>query len=88
MFRQLRLAILLYVLAFAAVGNYLAGARSTDWNDTLWVHVYPVNADGHPATQAYIDKLGNEDFAPIADYFAREAHRYGIGLAQPLLSMA
>lgn len=83
MFRKLRIAVLLYILVFAAVGNYLAGARSTDWNDTLWVDVYPVNADGSERTQAYIDGLRKEDFTEIERFFAREAHRYGVSLDMP-----
>lgn len=83
MFRQLRIVILLYILAFAAVGNYLATARSTDWNDSLWVDVYPINADGSERTQRYIDELREKDFAAIEQYFAREARRYGVTLEAP-----
>ena len=83
MFRKLRIAVLLYILAFAAIGNYLAAARSTDWNNTLWVDVYPINADGSERTQAYIDGLSDEDFASIETYFAREARRYGVTLEDP-----
>jgi hypothetical protein len=83
MFRKLRIAILLYILAFAAVGNYLAAARSTDWNNTLWIDVYPINADGSERTQGYIDGLGDADFASIETYFAREARRYGVSLENP-----
>ena len=83
MFRKLRIAVLLYILLFAAVGNYLAAARSTDWNNTLWVDVYPINADGSDRTQAYIDGLRDADFASIEDYFAREARRYGVALDNP-----
>lgn len=83
MFRKLRIAVLLYILAFAAVGNYLAAARSTDWNNTLWIDVYPINADGSARTQAYIDGLSDADFASIESYFAREARRYGVTLEKP-----
>jgi len=83
MFKRIRIAILLYILAFAAVGNYLAAARSTDWDDTLWVDVYPINADASERTQAYIDSLRPEDFTPIERYFAREARRYGVALEAP-----
>lgn len=83
MFRKLRIAVLLYILAFAAVGNYLAAARSTDWDNTLWVDVYPVNADGSERTQAYIEALSEADFASIETYFAREARRYGVTLETP-----
>jgi len=83
MFRKLRIAILLYILAFAAVGNYLAAARSTDWNNTLWIDVYPVNADGSERTQAYIESLTDTDFASIETFFAHESRRYGVTLETP-----
>jgi hypothetical protein len=83
MFRKLRIAVLLYILAFAAVGHYLARARSTDWDETLWVDVYPINADGSEHAQRYIDDLRDEDFAAIERYFAQEAHRYGVALETP-----
>jgi hypothetical protein len=83
MFRRLRLAILLYVLLFAAVGNFLAAARTTDWDATLWVDVYPINADGSARAQAHIDALDDEDFDIVEEYFAREAARYGVSLPLP-----
>ncbi len=83
MFKRIRVAILLYILAFTALGNFLAAARSTDWDETLWVDVYPINADGSPRTQAYIENLKAEDFAKIEEYFSGEAERFGVSLAQP-----
>ena len=75
--------VLLYVLAFAAVGNWLASVRTTDWDEPLWVDVYPVNADGSARTQAYIDGLSSRDFDQIEIFFAREAARYGIAIDMP-----
>jgi len=83
MFRKLRIVVLLYILAFAAVGNFLASARTTDWNETLWVDVYPVNADGTDRVQTYIDALREADFDPIERYLTTESQRYGITLAEP-----
>jgi hypothetical protein len=81
--KKLRVSILLYVLLFVAVGQLLAGLRSTDWDNTLWVDVYPVNGDGLPATQRYLDELDREDFSPIDEFFAAEARRYGLALSKP-----
>ena len=83
MFKRLRVAILLYILAFAALGNFLAAARSTDWDETLWVDVYPINADGSARTQAYLDTLTTADFRKIDVYFAAEGHRYGVTIDRP-----
>ena len=83
MFRKLRILVLLYILAFVAIGNFLASARSTDWNGTLWVDVYPINAGGTDRVQTYIDKLSDADFDAIERYLEAEAHRYGVLLAEP-----
>ena len=83
MFKKLRITILLYVLLFAAVGNYLDSVRSTDWNDTLWVDVYAINGDGSEAAQAYIERLSDDEFAAIESYFASEARRYGVAISRP-----
>ncbi len=83
MFRNLRIAVLLYILAFAAVANYLASARSTDWNAPLWVDVYPVNGDGSDRVQAYIDNLTEADFDIIEVFLTTEAQRYGVSVATP-----
>ncbi len=83
MFKRLRVAILLYILAFIALGNFLAAARSTDWDETLWVDVYPINADGSARTQAYVDSLSTADFEQIEAYFSGQALRYGVTLEQP-----
>ena len=83
MFRKLRVLVLLYILAFAAIGNFLASARSTDWNGTLWVDVYPINADGNDRVQTYVDGLTDADFDAIESYLAAEAQRHGVMLAEP-----
>jgi hypothetical protein len=83
MFKQLRVLVLLYVLVFVAAGQLLATMRSTDWDNTLWVDIHPVNGDGRPATQHYLDGLNAQEFAPIEKFFAAEAGRYGLALSAP-----
>jgi hypothetical protein len=84
----LRKALLLYVLLMVALGSWLARVRSTDWNDTLRVAVYPVNAEsaGRPrsAVASYIDQLDVDAFAGVADFVRREGARYGMRLDEPL----
>ena len=84
MFKALRIALLLLVLVTVWLGTWLTQARSTDWNNSLWATVYPVNADGTDATQRYIDSLTIEDFAAIEQFLARETSRFGHGLEEPL----
>ena len=84
MFKAIRVAILLFILAFVAIGTWLAQARSTDWNNSLWVKVYPINADGSVVVDRYIASLDVEDFAGIEEFIARETERYGRRVARPV----
>ena len=83
MFKNLRIAVLVYILLFVAVGQYLTARRSTDWDETLWVDVYPVIGDGMPITRTYLDALTPEEFAGIETFFTAEAARFGVKLARP-----
>ncbi|MDJ0813137.1 MAG: hypothetical protein QNJ23_05375 [Woeseiaceae bacterium] len=84
MFKAIRIAILLMILVFVAIGSWLAQARSTDWNNSLWVKVYPINADGSDVVDRYIANLEVEDFAGIEEFVARETRRYGRTVNRPL----
>ena len=83
-FRTLRIAVLLLLLFAVAGDAWLTQLRSTDWDEALWVSVYPINADGSAATADYITSLDSDTFAPVADFMAREAERYGIDQASPM----
>ena len=84
MWRNIRVAILLLVLLWAAGHTWLERIASTGWKEPLWVGIFPVNADGSAAAQSYIEGLDDRDFADIEDFVAREAHRYGKELTQPV----
>ncbi|MCH9672191.1 MAG: hypothetical protein K0U93_12150 [Gammaproteobacteria bacterium] len=83
MFKKLRVTIWLYVLLLVAGGAWFTQQHATDWNSSLWVVVHPINADNSATTQAYIDKLNADSFAPIQDFFAREAAQYAIASDPP-----
>jgi len=59
MFKAIRISILLFILFFVAVSTWLTQARSTDWGNSLWVKVYPINADGSEIVARYIDSHGS-----------------------------
>jgi hypothetical protein len=80
LFKGLRIALLLYVLAMVATGAFLARARSTDWNDTLWLALYPVAAPAGSMTEGFIDTLSNADFSDIEHFLQAEAQRYDVAL--------
>jgi len=84
MFKAVRITILLLILFFVAVSTWLTQSRSTDWNNSLWVKIYPINADGSEASARFITTLDTADFAGIETFIARETERYGKTVSQPL----
>ncbi len=84
MFKKIRIAILLYVLFMVAVGTWLTRVRSTDWNNSLWVKIYPINGDGSAVSAEYIAELDLDTFAGIESFIAREVERYGHTLSRPV----
>lgn len=84
MFKVIRISILLFILFFVAVSTWLTQARSTDWENSLWVKVYPINADGSDTSNDYIAGLETEDFTDIEEFITRETERYGKTVGRPL----
>ena len=84
MFKAVRVTVLLLVLFFVAVNTWLSQSRSTDWNNSLWVKIYPINADGSDASAEFIASLKTGDFAAIETFISRETTRYGKSLDRPL----
>jgi len=83
MFRRLRIAVLLYILAFIAVAQFLTTRRSTAWDSPLWVNVYTVDGDDRSATRSYIDSLSSTEFSDVETFLTAEARRHGVSLDQP-----
>ena len=84
MFRQFRILVLTLILFVVAVDAWLTRAYSTDWQQSLHVGVYPINADGSDLVEAYIARLGEEDFNAIEAFLEREAGRYGRSIEEPV----
>jgi hypothetical protein len=84
MFKAVRISILLFVLIFVGLSAFLTQTRSTDWNNSLWIKVYPINADGSPEAAQYIQALKSSDFEGIETFLERETERYSRTLRQPV----
>ena len=84
MWRKIRIAILLLILLFVALNAYFDRVYSTEWNDSLRVAAFPINADGSPATERYIHSLPATPFEPIEAFFAEEGKHYGLKIEQPV----
>jgi len=84
MFKKVRIFILLLILFFVSVSTWLTEARSTDWNNSLWVKIYPINGDGSEASRAYISLLQAKTFDDIESFVAKEIEKYGHRLDRPV----
>ena len=84
MWKAVRITLLLFILAGAAIATWLDRVATQSWHETLWVGIYPLNGDGTEAAERYIASLKPSDFTDIEAFFAREAPRYGVKLAQPV----
>lgn len=83
-FVLLRKFLLLLVLLMVAAGTWLNRARTTSWEQPLWVTVYPISGDGSERSSAYLDQLTEDRFDPIEAFIAREAERFGITVEPPV----
>lgn len=84
MWRRLRILILLFILASVGLETWRAHARSTAWEKTLHVGLYPVAADASPATARYLHGLAADDFEEIETWLATQAGAYGRGQVAPI----
>jgi hypothetical protein len=85
-FGAARLAILLAVLIFVALGAWLDHRRSTDWDGTLRVTVYPVAVDVDSATTRFVAGLDADAFSDVTGFMADEAARYGVEIDEPVVT--
>jgi len=76
--------MLLVVLFIVGMNSWLSRLRSTDWNEALWVVVYPVNGDNSSVSQRYIDELSPGTFDAIETFLASEARRHGQQIREPV----
>jgi hypothetical protein len=82
--RKLRIAILMLILGIAAYSNWYDILSTTDWDETLYIGVFPVDDTDNEVARDYIALLSSNDVADIEQFLNREARRYGIGIARPV----
>lgn len=82
-FRNIRILLLLGLLAFAAIYTKQQRLYSTSWLEPLQVIIFPINGDGSEKTAAYIANLSDSTFARIDRFTAREAQRHGLYQEHP-----
>jgi len=82
--RKLRIAILLLILGIAAYSNWYDRLSTTDWDETLYVGVFPIDDADNEATRNYIARLNPASVADIEQFLNREARSHGVTIPRPV----
>jgi len=85
-FRNIRVIILLGLLASAAIYTKEQRLNTTSWYQTINVVIYPINGDSSPETEHYIQNLSTKSFKDIDDFFNRSAKKYQLIIDKPMLT--
>ena len=83
-FKRFRIAILSFILLIVAANAYWIDNRISNWETTLNVVIYPINADSSSEVEDYIDSLQTSYFAPIENFMQEEAELCGLMLDKPI----
>lgn len=84
MFKRLRIAFLLFILATVAIGAWRDESRSRAWQNTLHVALYPMAGDTSDTTRQYLAQLDVAQFQVIEEYIAAQAVRHGVTILKPV----
>ncbi len=84
MWRNLRRTILVGILFFVAIDSWLDQHRSTSWENTVRVGAFPVAGDASAIAASYVAELDLAQLQPVSAFVAREAHRYGVSIDEPI----
>lgn len=84
MFKRLRIAFLLFILATVALGAWRDESRAKEWKNSLHVALYPMAGDTSETTRRYLAGLSLAQFRVIEDYLGTEAARHGLTVLRPV----
>jgi hypothetical protein len=82
--RNVRIAILLLFLGIAAYSNWYDRLSTTDWDETLYIGVFPVDDTGNDVTHDYIARLTANSIVDVEQFLNHEARRHGIAIERPV----
>jgi hypothetical protein len=81
---NLRLALLVAVLLFVAIGAWLDRRRSRDWDAPLRVTIYVLTANADEELRSYAAALDDDSFADVESFLAEQAATHELPLTEPM----
>ena len=82
MWKKIRIFILLLILATVIQNQWLDKADK-NWKKSIYVALYPINADGSVAADKTIQALKQDDFLESRDYLEVQSRYHGLTLYHP-----
>lgn len=74
MWKKIRILLLLLILLIVAINAYRD--QNQDWSKPVFVLLHPINADGLPSTQQYIQQLSAQELDGAQEYLEKAAQQY------------
>jgi hypothetical protein len=84
MWKAIRIAVLLFILATVAQSAWLARRDATDWKNPVIVVLYPINADSSEASAGHVARLDVAQFEPMAGFMREQARAHGLSIRDPI----
>lgn len=83
MFKIIRVVTLLFIFIAIAFYTKTQKLSSRSWSVPLQVVIYPMNGDGSPLVERYINQLNTSDYQEIDQFFHDEAEHYSLSIQYP-----
>ena len=74
MWKQIRILMLLCLLLVLSINS--CRDQIQDWTQPIIVRLHPINADGSPHTEQYIQRLSVHDYDQAVDYMQQTSQFY------------
>lgn len=85
-FKNIRIVILLGILAFTAIYTQEQYLSTTSWYQPISVVIYPINGDKSPKTERFIKDLKTSHFNDVDSFFMRGAKEYHLTVEKPIVT--
>jgi len=85
-FRNIRVVVLLIILAIAAIYTKEQRLNTTSWYQPINVVIYPINGDLNSKTEEYIQRLTSKDFTDIEKFFINGSKKYQLLVEKPIIT--
>jgi len=79
-FKLMRIIFLLSIFFVILFSTWMTEKRMASWDRPILVTVYPIAADDRKATLKFAQSINEDSFAPVNDFFAREAGLYSFSV--------